>query len=51
VTGIYGDPTPATAEKGALWLRAAVAEKLELLDEVRQQHVLRTERRATQAAV
>ena len=49
VTGIYGDPTPATAEKGALWLRAAVKEKLELLDEVRQQHVLRTERRASRA--
>ncbi len=50
VTGIYGDPTPATAEKGALWLRAAVKEKLELLDEVRQQHVLRTERRASRAS-
>jgi creatinine amidohydrolase len=51
VTGIYGDPTPATAEKGALWLRAAIAEKRELLDEVRQQHILRRERRAGQAAI
>jgi len=50
VTGIYGDPTPATAEKGLLWLRAAVAEKIEILDEVRQQHTLRKERRAKQAA-
>jgi creatinine amidohydrolase len=51
VTGIYGDPMPATAEKGALWLHAAIAEKCELLDEVRQQHILRKERRATQAAI
>ena len=51
VTGIYGDPTPATAEKGALWLRAAIAEKRELLEEVRQQHTLRTQRRAGQVAV
>jgi creatinine amidohydrolase len=50
VTGIYGDPTPATAEKGVLWLRAAIAEKREILDEVRQQHILRKERRAKQAA-
>ncbi len=49
VTGIYGDPTPATAEKGARWLRAAIAEKLEILGEIRQQHSLRTERRAAQA--
>jgi creatinine amidohydrolase len=51
VTGIYGDPILATVEKGALWLRAAVREKLELLDEVRQQHARRKERRAQQAAV
>lgn len=48
-TGIYGDPTPATAEKGAQWLRAAIAEKLESLDEVRQQHRLRAERRAAKS--
>jgi creatinine amidohydrolase len=50
VTGGYGDPTPATAEKGGLWLRAAVIEKLEILDEVRKQHLRRMERRAAQSA-
>ncbi len=42
VTGIYGDPTPATAEKGALWLRAAIKEKVQLLEEVSEQHRRRT---------
>ena len=51
VTGIYGDPTSATANKGALWLRAAIAEKLELLDEVREQHTRRKAHRAGQAPV
>jgi creatinine amidohydrolase len=51
VTGIYGDPTPATANKGALWLRAAIAEKLELLEEMREQHTRRKTHRAGQAAV
>jgi creatinine amidohydrolase len=50
-TGIYGDPTSATADKGALWLQATIAEKRALLDEIRQQHSLRKKRRATQAAV
>lgn len=47
-TGIYGDPTSATPEKGALWLRAAVAEKVELLAEVRDQHARRKAHRAGQ---
>jgi len=51
LTGIYGDPTPATADKGALWLRAAIDEKRGLLDEIRLQHTRRQERRATQAAI
>jgi len=40
-SGIYGDATLATAEKGRLWLEAAIAEKLELLDEIREQHARR----------
>jgi creatinine amidohydrolase/Fe(II)-dependent formamide hydrolase-like protein len=51
VTGIYGDPTSATANKGALWLRAAIAEKLELLEEMREQHTRRKAHRAGQAPV
>lgn len=49
VTGVYGDPTVATAEKGRLWLKAAVAEKIESIDEVRQQQRRRVERRRQQA--
>jgi creatinine amidohydrolase len=51
VTGLYGDPRPATAEKGRLWLEAALAEKAELLDELRQQHDLRKARRLERAFV
>lgn len=45
-TGAYGDPTVATAEKGRRWLEAAVAEKIESIDEVREQHRRRAARRA-----
>jgi creatinine amidohydrolase len=48
VTGLYGDPTSATPEKGALWLQAAVADKVELLKEVRDQHTRRKAHRAGQ---
>jgi creatinine amidohydrolase len=37
VTGSYGDPTVATADKGRLWLAAAVAEKIESVGEVEEQ--------------
>jgi creatinine amidohydrolase len=44
-SGIYGDATLATAEKGRLWLEAAVAEKLESIAEIREQHERRTAKR------
>jgi len=44
-SGIYGDATLATAEKGRLWLQAAVSEKLESIAEIKAQHQRRTERR------
>jgi len=44
-SGIYGDATLATAEKGRLWLQAAVSEKLESIAEVQEQHRRRTEHR------
>lgn len=44
-SGIYGDATLATAEKGRLWLQAAVQERLESLAEIREQHERRSARR------
>lgn len=44
-SGIYGDATLATAEKGRLWLHAAVGEKLESIAEIHEQHQRRVERR------
>jgi hypothetical protein len=44
-TGIYGDPTVASAEKGRRWLAAAVEEKLESVAEIREQLQRREERR------
>jgi creatinine amidohydrolase len=49
-SGIYGDATVATAEKGKLWLEAAVDEKVALLDEIREQLRRRAAKRATRAA-
>lgn len=46
-SGIYGDATVATSEKGRQWLAAAVGEKLELIDEIRQQFQRRSARRAS----
>ncbi|MCJ7513615.1 MAG: creatininase family protein, partial [Anaerolineales bacterium] len=48
-SGIYGDASLATAEKGRLWLQAAIAEKLESIGEVRQQHERRLARRRARA--
>lgn len=45
-SGIYGDGTLGTAEKGRLWLEAAVEEKLESLQEIREQHARRQVKRA-----
>jgi creatinine amidohydrolase len=45
-SGIYGDGTLGTAEKGRLWLAAAVEEKLEVLQEMQEQHARRQARRA-----
>lgn len=50
VTGAYGDPTVATAEKGRRWLEAAVEEKIESIEEVREQQRRREERRRARAA-
>jgi len=44
-TGIYGDATLATPEKGEQWLAAAVREKLESIAEIREQHERRTAKR------
>jgi creatinine amidohydrolase/Fe(II)-dependent formamide hydrolase-like protein len=49
-SGIYGDATVATAEKGRRWLEAAIQEKVELLQEVREQHVRRTAKRAERSS-
>ena len=46
VSGIYGDGRLGTAEKGRLWLAAAVEEKLEMVREIREQHTLRQIARA-----
>jgi creatinine amidohydrolase len=47
VTGIYGDPTVATAEKGRRWLQAAVAEKIQSVDELLEQVRRRRAHRAS----
>jgi creatinine amidohydrolase len=47
-SGIYGDGRLGTAEKGCLWLAAAVEEKLEILQEIREQHNRRQSKRASQ---
>jgi len=45
ISGAYGAPTLATKEKGRSWLEAAVAEKVEHVEEIHQQYKLRMERR------
>jgi creatinine amidohydrolase len=49
-SGIYGDATVATPEKGGLWLKAAVDEKARLIDEIREQAQRRAARRAERHA-
>jgi creatinine amidohydrolase len=45
-SGIYGDGRLGTAEKGLLWLASAIEEKLDILQEIREQHVRRQMKRA-----
>jgi creatinine amidohydrolase len=44
-SGIYGDSTLGTADKGRSWLQSAIAERVESMEEIRQQHARRTARR------
>ncbi len=48
-SGIYGDGRLGSAEKGRLWLAAAVEEKLASVRELREQHTLRQIQRAWRA--
>jgi len=48
-SGIYGDGKLGTPEKGRRWLEAAVAERVESVREVREQHLRRQARRAAAA--
>jgi len=41
VSGIYGDGRLGSADKGCRWLGAAIDEKLEILQEIREQHTRR----------
>ena len=45
ITGAYGAATRGTAEKGRLWLHAAIAEKVGHVREIVEQHRRRSERR------
>ncbi|HEY6072303.1 MAG TPA: creatininase family protein, partial [Anaerolineales bacterium] len=44
-TGAYGAGSHATAEKGRLWMEAAVEEKISHIEEIHEQHERREERR------
>ena len=44
-TGPYGAGSHATAEKGRLWLEAAIEEKVEHVEEIHEQHERRERRR------
>jgi creatinine amidohydrolase len=44
-SGIYGDGRLGSADKGRRWLEAAIDEKLEILQEIREQHTRRRTRR------
>ncbi|MBI5944420.1 MAG: creatininase family protein [Chloroflexi bacterium] len=44
-TGAYGAGSHATAEKGRLWLEAAIAEKIEHVEQIHEQHERREKRR------
>lgn len=45
-TGAYGAGSLATAEKGKIWLQAAIAEKVSHVMEIQEQHTRREERRS-----
>jgi creatinine amidohydrolase len=45
IAGAYGAGSHATAEKGRLWLEAAIAEKLQHVEEIHEQHARREARR------
>ncbi|MCX6082789.1 MAG: creatininase family protein [Chloroflexi bacterium] len=45
VHGAYGAGSHATAEKGRLWLEAAILEKLQHVSEIHEQHTRREKRR------
>jgi creatinine amidohydrolase len=45
MSGLYGDGRLGGADKGRLWLAAAIDEKLEILQEIREQHIQRQIRR------
>jgi creatinine amidohydrolase len=44
-TGAYGAGSLGTAEKGQLWLEAAIGEKVSHISEIHEQHLRRTARR------
>ncbi len=44
-TGAYGAGSHGTAEKGRLWLEAAIAEKADHVEQIHEQHERREERR------
>jgi creatinine amidohydrolase/Fe(II)-dependent formamide hydrolase-like protein len=44
-SGIYGDAIRGTAEKGRLWLEAAVNQKLDIIQEIQSQQYLRQQKR------
>jgi creatinine amidohydrolase len=44
-TGAYGAGSHATAEKGRLWLEAAIAEKIDHVEQIHEQHERREKRR------
>ena len=46
-TGAYGAGSLGTAEKGLLWLKAAIEEKVSHVEEIHEQHERREERRKT----
>jgi len=45
-TGAYGAGSHATAEKGRLWLEAAIAEKTDHVEQIHEQHERREKRRS-----
>jgi creatinine amidohydrolase len=46
VSGIYGDATLGSAEKGQLWLEKAARQKVAIIKEIQEQHSRRNRKRA-----